>query len=267
MAREFLYDIAVSRAYYVMFYCAEALLDADGLTFSSHAAVVSGFGRHFAKTGRVPSELRRHLIVAASRERTSRAFDDPGPGSARDITEIRPARDMTQFRPARDITEIVGTVPWAAEGWTVPLRRFRIVSQARHRASQTGNSHPTRHYNYDNSPKPRKSALTLASTTGCPKSGPYPPGHPGYGPPEHPRYGTPEHPRYGTPEHPGYGIPEHPGYGLPERPRYGLPERPRYGSPEHPRDGPPDAPRYGIPDASGGPRSCLHATGLPSNFP
>ena len=48
MAREFLYDIAVSRAYYAMFYCAEALLDADGLAFSSHAAVVSGFGLHFA---------------------------------------------------------------------------------------------------------------------------------------------------------------------------------------------------------------------------
>lgn len=64
MAREFLYDIAVSRAYYAMFYCAEALLDADGLTFTSHAAVVSAFGQHFAKVGRVPPEMHRYLIQA-----------------------------------------------------------------------------------------------------------------------------------------------------------------------------------------------------------
>jgi uncharacterized protein (UPF0332 family) len=64
MARESLYDIAVSRAYYAMFYCSEALLDADGLQFSSHAAVVSGFGQHFTKTGRVPAEFHRHLIQA-----------------------------------------------------------------------------------------------------------------------------------------------------------------------------------------------------------
>ncbi|WP_242041241.1 HEPN domain-containing protein [Leptolyngbya sp. FACHB-261] len=38
------YDFAVSRAYYAMFYIAEALLDLEGLSFSSHAAVISAFG-------------------------------------------------------------------------------------------------------------------------------------------------------------------------------------------------------------------------------
>jgi len=146
---------------------------------------------------------------------------------------MQPSADVNPWIPpgaghnriARDITEIVGTVPWAAEGWDCPPPTISDCVPSRPRA-KSPLWRATRHYNYDNSPKPRKSALTLASPRACPKSDHDPPGHPGYGPPEHPRYGTPEHPRYGTPEHP----------------------------------------RYGIPDASGGPRSCLHATGLPSNF-
>ncbi|MCA9997744.1 MAG: HEPN domain-containing protein [Anaerolineales bacterium] len=53
------YDFAVSRTYYGMFYIAEAFLLGEGLTFSSHAAVIAAFGRYFAKTGRVPSEFHR----------------------------------------------------------------------------------------------------------------------------------------------------------------------------------------------------------------
>lgn len=33
------HDFAISRSYYVMFYIAEALLDNEGLSFSSHATV------------------------------------------------------------------------------------------------------------------------------------------------------------------------------------------------------------------------------------
>ena len=36
----------------------------EGLTFSSHAAVISAFGRDFARTGRVPVEFHRYLIDA-----------------------------------------------------------------------------------------------------------------------------------------------------------------------------------------------------------
>ncbi len=52
-----------------LFYVAEALLDQEGLAFSSHAAVISAFGQTFAKTGKLPAELHRHLIDAQS-ERT-----------------------------------------------------------------------------------------------------------------------------------------------------------------------------------------------------
>ena len=37
-----------------MFYVAEALLDQEGLSFSSHAAVVSAFGQYLARPGKVP---------------------------------------------------------------------------------------------------------------------------------------------------------------------------------------------------------------------
>ena len=47
-----------------MFCVAEAFLLNEGLTFSSHAAVISAFGRDFARTGRVPVEFHRHLIDA-----------------------------------------------------------------------------------------------------------------------------------------------------------------------------------------------------------
>ncbi len=64
LATNELFDFAASRAYYTMFYVAEAFLLNEGLTFSSHAAVISAFGRDFARTGRVPVEFHRYLIDA-----------------------------------------------------------------------------------------------------------------------------------------------------------------------------------------------------------
>lgn len=58
------YDFAVSRAYYAMFYIAEALLDQEGLSFSSHAALISAFGQYLARPGKVPTEFHRQLIDA-----------------------------------------------------------------------------------------------------------------------------------------------------------------------------------------------------------
>ena len=44
-------DVAVARAYYVMFYIAEALLAERGLHFKKHAGLHGAFGEHFAKPG------------------------------------------------------------------------------------------------------------------------------------------------------------------------------------------------------------------------
>jgi uncharacterized protein (UPF0332 family) len=56
------YDFAVSRAYYAMFYLAEAFLLGAGLAFSKHSAVHAAFGEHFVRTGIVPPALHRALI-------------------------------------------------------------------------------------------------------------------------------------------------------------------------------------------------------------
>ncbi|MEX0267843.1 HEPN domain-containing protein [Leptolyngbyaceae cyanobacterium UHCC 1019] len=57
-------DYAASRAYYSMFYIAEAFLEGKGLSFPKHSAVISAFGREFAKPQRVPPDFHRFLIEA-----------------------------------------------------------------------------------------------------------------------------------------------------------------------------------------------------------
>jgi uncharacterized protein (UPF0332 family) len=57
------YDSAVSRAYYAMFYAAEAALLKKNLTFSSHKAVISAFGKHFVKTGIFEKHMGKDLSV------------------------------------------------------------------------------------------------------------------------------------------------------------------------------------------------------------
>ena len=58
------YDFAASRAYYAMFYLAEALLLVLGLTFSKHSAVIAAFGQHFVKTGLLRPEHHDALRTA-----------------------------------------------------------------------------------------------------------------------------------------------------------------------------------------------------------
>ncbi|MEW5927554.1 MAG: HEPN domain-containing protein [Gemmatimonadota bacterium] len=65
LSGEGMHDFAVSRAYYAMFYAAEAFLEGRGLTYSKHSAVHAAFGQHFAKPGIVPAELHRYLLDAS----------------------------------------------------------------------------------------------------------------------------------------------------------------------------------------------------------
>ncbi len=55
-------DFAASRAYYAMFYVAEALLLEDGLSYNSHSAVISAYGKEFARTGRMDTRFHRYLL-------------------------------------------------------------------------------------------------------------------------------------------------------------------------------------------------------------
>jgi uncharacterized protein (UPF0332 family) len=57
-------DIAASRAYYAMFYIAEALLLSRDLTFSSHSAVIAAYGKEFARHKALDPKFHRYLIDA-----------------------------------------------------------------------------------------------------------------------------------------------------------------------------------------------------------
>jgi uncharacterized protein (UPF0332 family) len=61
---EGLADFAVSRAYYAMFYIAEAFLLEENLSFSKHSAVISKFGEYFVRTNKIPNKYHRYLIDA-----------------------------------------------------------------------------------------------------------------------------------------------------------------------------------------------------------
>ena len=49
LAKDTLYDFAVSRAYYAMFYVAQAFLLEEKLAYSKHSAVISAFGQRLTK--------------------------------------------------------------------------------------------------------------------------------------------------------------------------------------------------------------------------
>ena len=60
-------DFAGTKAYYAMFYVAEALLLEKGLSFSSHSAVKANFGKEFARTGILNLKFHQYLIKAQDR--------------------------------------------------------------------------------------------------------------------------------------------------------------------------------------------------------
>jgi uncharacterized protein (UPF0332 family) len=64
-----------------MFYIASAFLLSRGLSYSSHAGVISAFGQHFARTGLVPIEFHRYLIEGQD-SRNIGDYDSIGPGIA-----------------------------------------------------------------------------------------------------------------------------------------------------------------------------------------
>jgi uncharacterized protein (UPF0332 family) len=91
LAGQGFYNFAVSRAYYTMFYIASAFLLSKGLSFSSHAGVISAFGQQFARTGLVPSEFHRYLIEGQD-NRNIGDYDVIGPG----ITETQALEQLTR---------------------------------------------------------------------------------------------------------------------------------------------------------------------------
>jgi uncharacterized protein (UPF0332 family) len=55
---------AVNRAYYAIFYAANALLSTMGLERSKHSGVIAAFRQHFVKTGLIEAEYSRFYGAA-----------------------------------------------------------------------------------------------------------------------------------------------------------------------------------------------------------
>ena len=54
-------EMAAGRAYYAMFYIAEALLHEKGLDFNTHGQVIGAYGREFAKTKELDPKYHKSL--------------------------------------------------------------------------------------------------------------------------------------------------------------------------------------------------------------
>lgn len=101
-------EYAASRAYYTMFYIAEAFLEGEGMSFSKHSAVISAFGRDFANTGRVPLEFHKFLREAQD----LRNVGDYGDIDA--VTIDQAAEQITRAEQFLQLAEsLIGTLPSA----------------------------------------------------------------------------------------------------------------------------------------------------------
>ncbi|MGB3264123.1 MAG: HEPN domain-containing protein [Microcoleus sp.] len=99
-------DYAASRAYYTMFYIAEAFLEGEGLSFSKHSAVISAFGREFARTGRVPVKFHQFLI----RSQELRNAGDYGEINA--VTANQAADSIAQAEEFLELAQnLIGLLP------------------------------------------------------------------------------------------------------------------------------------------------------------
>jgi uncharacterized protein (UPF0332 family) len=78
-------DSAAGRAYYAMFHAAEALLLSKGLEYTKHRAVLSAYGREFAKSGLLPEKFHRALLDAYE----SRLSADYESGAGMDPETVR----------------------------------------------------------------------------------------------------------------------------------------------------------------------------------
>ena len=100
------FAIAASRAYFAMFYVAEAFLEGEGMAFSKHSAVIAAFGKHFALPGRVPVEYHRYLVDAEDLRKTS----DYGPRDR--VTADRAAEVVHYAQLFLELAErLIGPIP------------------------------------------------------------------------------------------------------------------------------------------------------------
>lgn len=91
-----IFSFATSRAYFAMFYVAEAFLLSKSLTFSKHSGVISAFGEHFARARLIDPKFHRYLIEASEKRHISdyEILEEIGEETAE--TTIKRAREFLE---------------------------------------------------------------------------------------------------------------------------------------------------------------------------
>ena len=90
------YESSVSRSYYAMFYCVQALLLTKGLTVSSHAGLNTVFSEQFVKTGLLPKHMSREL---------NRAFEKRQLGDYESVFVLSEDEAREILEKAREFTD------------------------------------------------------------------------------------------------------------------------------------------------------------------
>ena len=67
---------SVAQSYYTMFYLVEALLLSKGLSFSSHSALTTAFGKEFAKPRLLDPKFHRYLLQTQKRREIGHYGDE-----------------------------------------------------------------------------------------------------------------------------------------------------------------------------------------------
>lgn len=89
-------DIAAGRAYYAMFYVAEALLNEKGFQFGKHSNVLAAYGQHFAKTKVLDPKYHRWLITAFDQRQVGDYAFDPNVQSNVVVEMIHQAQEFLE---------------------------------------------------------------------------------------------------------------------------------------------------------------------------
>src|SRR5262249_12293748 len=92
---------AAARAYYAMFYAAQALLKENGIQRVKHSAVQAAFGRYLVKTGKIGAKFHRMLIDA----RETRELADYTVGE-----EVSAETALLRVKNAEEFLQIVKTL-------------------------------------------------------------------------------------------------------------------------------------------------------------
>lgn len=109
-------EFAAGRAYYAMFYVAEALLFERDLRFSKHSAVHAAYGKEFAKAAVLDPRFHRWLLSAFNlRLQTDYAFDAVISGQEVEETLEQAREFLAAARELLDVEEAAKSAEVSAE--------------------------------------------------------------------------------------------------------------------------------------------------------